>query len=243
MGAEGQRSGLTDGGSGERDVDGHLVTVKVGIESRADQGVNLDGTAVNEYRFKGLDAEPVQGGRPVQPDRPLLDNFLQYVIHFRLGSLHQPPGTFDIGGQALDYQLVHDKGLEQLQGHPPGQAALVEFEFRSDHDNGAPAVINPLAEQVLAEAPLFTTEHIGQRLQFVVTADGNSPSPPAIVNQGIDGFLQHALFIADDNFRGADFYQVAQPVVAVDDAPVQVVKVTGGEPAAVKLDHGAEVGW
>ncbi|MCK4471211.1 MAG: DNA-directed RNA polymerase subunit beta', partial [Anaerolineae bacterium] len=35
--------------------------------------------------------------------------------------------------------------------------------------------------------------------------------------------------------------QVAQPVVAVDDAPVQVIKVAGGEPAAVKLDHGAEV--
>ena len=75
----------------------------------------------------------------------------------------------------------------------------------------------------------------------MVTADGNSPSPPAVVNQGIDGFLQHALFIADDNFRGADFYQVAQPVVAVNDAPVQVVEVAGGEPAAVKLDHGAEV--
>ena len=160
MVAEGQLSGLPDGGSGERDVDSHLVAVKVGIESRADQGVNLDGAAINEYRFKGLDAEPVQGGRPVQPYRPLFDNFLQYVIYLRLGPFHQPPGTLDIGSQTLCHQVVHDKGLEQLQSHPPGQAALVEFEFRADHDDGAPAIVNPLAEQVLADAPLFTTEHI-----------------------------------------------------------------------------------
>jgi hypothetical protein len=69
-------------------MDCHLVTIKVGIESGADQGVNLDGAPVNKYRFESLDTETVQGRCPVKPDWSFLGNFLQYVIYLRFGSFN-----------------------------------------------------------------------------------------------------------------------------------------------------------
>jgi hypothetical protein len=40
-------------------VNRHLVTIKVSIEGGAYQGMNLDGTTINEHWLKGLDAKSV----------------------------------------------------------------------------------------------------------------------------------------------------------------------------------------
>ncbi len=52
------------------DVHRHLVAVEVGVEGGADQGVDLDGAALDEDRLEGLDAQAVQRGRPVQEHGP-----------------------------------------------------------------------------------------------------------------------------------------------------------------------------
>ena len=44
----------------ERDMHSHLVAVKVGIEGRGDQRVQLDGAALDQHRLKCLDTEAVQ---------------------------------------------------------------------------------------------------------------------------------------------------------------------------------------
>ena len=90
--------GLPDGGFRQGYMNGHLVTVKIRIEGRANQGVNLDGAAINEYRLEGLNAEPVQGRCPVEQYRALFNYFLQNIVDFRLGPLYQPAGALDIGG-------------------------------------------------------------------------------------------------------------------------------------------------
>ncbi|MBA7714059.1 hypothetical protein ES703_123073 [subsurface metagenome] len=90
----------------------HLVAIKISIESGAYQGVDLDGTAIDEYRLKGLDTESVQGGSPVKPYRSFLDDFLQYIIYLWLGSLHQPSSALNVGGKTLRHQSMHNKGLE-----------------------------------------------------------------------------------------------------------------------------------
>ena len=64
---EGPALGL--GRAGERHVDGHLVAVEVGVVGLADEGVELDGLALDEDGLEGLDAEAVQGRRAVQEDR------------------------------------------------------------------------------------------------------------------------------------------------------------------------------
>ena len=53
---------------------GHLVAVKVGIECRADQRVQLDCFAFDQDRLEGLDAQAVQRGRAVEHDRMLFDH-------------------------------------------------------------------------------------------------------------------------------------------------------------------------
>jgi len=46
-------------------VNGHLVPIKVGIKSGTDQGMDLDGIAIDQDRFKGLNAQAVQGRRAI----------------------------------------------------------------------------------------------------------------------------------------------------------------------------------
>ena len=51
---------------GQRQVDGHLVAVEVGVEALADERVDLDGVALDEDRLERLDAHAVQRRGAVQ---------------------------------------------------------------------------------------------------------------------------------------------------------------------------------
>ena len=64
---------------GERHVHGHLVTVEVGVERRADQRVELDGLAFDEHGLERLHAQAVQRGSAVQEHRVLADDVLEDV--------------------------------------------------------------------------------------------------------------------------------------------------------------------
>ncbi|MBA7569504.1 hypothetical protein ES708_11243 [subsurface metagenome] len=182
MGAEHDFAGALNRRLGQGNVNGHLVTVEVGVKGGTYQGVYLYGAAVDKHRLESLDAEAVQGGSAVEQYGLLLDHLFQYVVYLGLISLHQAAGALDVVAEPLLHQAAHDKGLEQLHRHPPGQPALVELKLGTDHDNRASAIIDPLAQQVLAEAPLFAPQHVGERLQLVITAHRNSPPPPAVID-------------------------------------------------------------
>ena len=47
----------------------------------------------------------------------------------------------------------------------------------------------------------------------------------AIVDEGINGFLEHALFVAHDDIGSIELHQALETIVAVDDAAIQVVEV------------------
>ena len=59
------------------------------------------------------------------------------------------------------------------------------------------------------------------------------PRRPLSSSESTD-FLQHALFVAHDDFRRLQLEQTLQAVVAVDDATIQVVQIGGRETAAVQ---------
>src|SRR3712207_9565990 len=84
-------------------------------------------------------------------------------------------------------------------------------------------------------------EHVRERLQRAVARAGDRPAAAAVVEQRVDGLLQHALLVVDDDLRRAEVEQPLEAVVAVDDAAVEVVEVRRGEPAAVELDHRAQL--
>ena len=71
---------------------------------------------------------------------------------------------------------------------------------------------------------------------------GDRTPAAAVVDQRVDRFLQHALFVLDDDFGRVELEQPLEAVVAVDDAPVEIVEIRGGEAAAVELHHRAQFG-
>src|ERR671913_383769 len=152
-------------------------------------------------------------------------------------ALDHPLRRLDVLRQLAVDQSLHDEGLEQLERHELGQTALVQLERGADHDDRAARVVDALAQQVLAEPALLALEHVGQRLERSVARAGDRPAAAAVVEQRVDGLLQHALLVVDDDLGGAEVEQPLQPVVAVDDAAVEVVEVGRGEAAAVELHH------
>ncbi len=116
----------------------------------------------------------------------------------------------------------------------------MQFQLRAHHDHRTTGIVHALAEQVLTEPALLALEHIGQRFQRTLVGAGDHAAATAIVEQGVDGFLQHPLFVADDDVRRAQLDQALEAVVPVDDAAIQVVEVRRGEPAAVQRDERAQ---
>ena len=241
VGRQHEHPGLGLGLGRQREVDGHLVTVEVGVEGRADQWVDLDGLALDQHRLEGLDAQTVQGRGPVEQHRVLPDDPLEDVPDLGPAALDHALGRLDVLGQLGVDQPLHDERLEQLEGHQLGQAALVELEGRADDDDRTARVVDPLAQQVLAEPALLALQHVREALERPVARTGHRPAPAAVVEQRVDRLLEHALLVVDDDLGRAQVEQPLQAVVPVDDPAVEVVQVGGGEPATVELDHGPQV--
>ena len=143
-------------------MDRHLVAVEVGVERGADQRMQLDRLALDQDRLERLDAEAVQGRRPVEQDRMLADHLLEDVPDLGPLLLDHALGGLDGLRHAVELELGVDERLEQLERHLLGQAALVQLELGADHDHRAARVVDALAEQVLAEAALLALEHVGR---------------------------------------------------------------------------------
>ena len=112
---------------------------------------------------------------------------------------------------------------------------------RADHDHGTARVIHTLTEQVLTETALLALEHVAQGLERTVRSAGDRTATTAVVEQGVDGFLEHALLVVEHDLRGAELDEALQTVVTVDHTTVEVVEVGGGETATVELHHRAQV--
>ena len=143
--------------------------------------------------------------------------------------------------QAALFELVVDERLEQLERHLLRQAALVQLELGTDDDDRTARVVDALAEQVLAEAALLALEHVGERLERALVRAGDGLAAAAVVEQRVDGLLQHALLVADDDLGSVELLQALQAVVAVDDAAIQIVEIRGREAAAVERDERTQI--
>ncbi|CAB4894516.1 unannotated protein [freshwater metagenome] len=93
----------------------------------------------------------------------------------------------------------------------------------------------------MTETTLLALEHVAQRLEGAVAGAGDGTAATAVVEQCVDGLLQHALLVVHDDLGSTEVEQAAQTVVAVDHTTVEVVEVGGGEPATVELNHGTKL--
>ena len=242
VGGHHQRARFELGLQRQGHVDRHLVAVEVGVEGGADQRMELDRLALDEHRLEGLDAQAVQGGRPVEQHRMLSDHAFENVPHLGIAAIDHLFGRLDGGGQAQALQAREDEGLEQLQGHALGQAALVQLEGGAHHDHRTARVVHPLTEQVLAEPPLLALDHVGQGLERTLVGAGDGAPAAAVVEQGVHRLLEHALFVAHDDVGRGQLQQPLEAVVAVDHPAVEIVEIGGGEAPAVERHQGPQIG-
>ena len=225
---------------GQRHMDRHLVAVEVGVECRADQRVELDCSALDQYRLECLNGQSVQRRCTVQQNRVLLDDIFKCIPNLGIHLVDLLLGFLDVGSLLRLDQALHDEGLEEFKCHFLRQTALEDLQIRADDDNRTAGIVHALAEQVLTEASLLAAQHLGQRLERTVGRSGDRLAASAVVDQGIDRLLQHALLVAHDDLGRMKLHQLLQAVVAIDDAAVQIIQVGGGKSAAVELHHRAD---
>ncbi len=226
----------------QRHVNSHLVTVEVSVECRANQRVQLQGLAFDQDRLERLDTQTVQRRCAVEHDRMLADHLFQDVPHHGGAGFHFLLGGLDGRGDATRFELREDERLEQLQRHQLGQTALVQLERWAHGNHGTTGVVDALAQQILAETTALALDHVGQRLEGTLVRAGHGLATAAVVQQRVDRFLQHALFIAGNDLWSLQLQQAAQTRVTVDDAAVQVVQVGGRKAAAVQRHQWTQIG-
>src|SRR5271168_147723 len=171
----------------------------------------------------------------------LADDVFENVPNDRLLLLDHFLGLLDGGAVPLRFELVIDERLEELERHLLGQTALVEFQFGADDDDGAAGIVDALAEKVLAEAALLALERIGQGFERAIVGAAQNAAAAAVVEERVHGFLEHALFVADDDVRGAKLHELFEAVVAVDDTAIEIVEIGRGEAAAVERHKRAQL--
>src|SRR5690606_30955558 len=225
----------------QRDVHGHLVAVKVRVKRSTDERVELDCLAFDQDWLKRLDAKTVQGRRTVQKNRMLTNDFVKDIPDFRTLFLDQLLRLLDRRGEALGVKTSVDERLEELERHLLWQTALVQLQFRTGHDDRATGIVDALAEQVLTEAALLALEHIGQRLQRTLVGTGDDAATTAVVEQRVNSFLQHALFVTDDDARCAQFDQALQTVVTVDDPTIEVIQIRGRKTTTIQRNERTQI--
>ena len=105
----------------------------------------------------------------------------------------------------VKFKFGINKRLEQFERHLLRQAALVQFEFRTDGNNRTSRIVNAFTQQVLTETTLLAFQHIRQRFQRTFVGTGNRAGAAAVIKQSVNRFLQHAFFVADNNIRSMQF--------------------------------------
>ena len=117
----------------------------------------------------------------------------------------------------------------------------MQFQFRPDDDDRAAGIIHALAEQILAETSALALEHVAQRFQRAVARAGDRTAVAAVVEQRVHRFLQHAFFVADDDFRRLELEQRLETVVPVDDAAIKIVQIGRRKTSAFERHERAQI--
>ena len=242
VGGEHEQLGLEDSSITHGNVDSHLVTVEVGVEAGADEGVEADGLTLDETGLESLDAETVQRRSTVEQDRMALEDIFEDFPHDGLLAVDDALGALDGLHQAAFEEFADDIGFEKLGGHILGKTALVHLQLGTDNNDRTAGVVDTLTKQVLTEAALFALEGVGERLEGAVAVGLDAGDLAAVVEEGVDRFLQHALLVAHDDFGGFDFDEAFQTVVTDDNAAIELIDIGGGETAAIQRHERTQVG-
>src|SRR5262249_14829300 len=116
----------------QRNVHCHLVTVKVGVVSRANERMNPNGLTLDQLWFKCLNRKAVQSRRTIQEHRMAPGYFVKNVPHFRrLAFNHLFCAAHRVHVPEI-FQATYDERLEKNERHLLRQPALIQLELWTD---------------------------------------------------------------------------------------------------------------
>ena len=183
----------------------------------------------------------MQRRRAIDKHGMLANHFRENVPDLGVLALDHLFRLLDGRREPLGFESGVDERLEKLERHFLWQPDLVKLQLRTNHNDGATGIIDALAEKVLAEAPLLALEHVGERLERTLGGPDNGASTPAVIEQGIDGLLEHALLVAHNDVGSAQLHKATKAVVAVDDATIEIVQIRRCEASAVQRHERPQV--
>ena len=218
-------------------MDGHLVAVEVGVERRTHHRVQTDGLTLDEHGLERLNRQTVERRSAVEEHGFVLRHLFEDIPHLGILTLDHLAGGTDGVALADLLQAADDERLEKSERHLLGKTALRELKLRSDDDNRTSGVVDALTEKVLAEAARLALENLGEGLKSAVTGACDGTAMAAVVEDRVDGFLKHALLVADNDVGSLEREKIAKTVVAVDDAAVEIVEIARRETAALQRDE------
>ncbi len=117
----------------------------------------------------------------------------------------------------------------------------MQTQGRANGDNRTARVVYALAEQVLTETTLLALDHVGQGLQRALVRASDGATAATVVEQCVDRFLQHALFVAHDDVRCGQIEQALETVVTVDHAAVQIVEIRSRESTTIERNQWTQI--
>ena len=119
----------------QREVNSHLVTIEVGVESRTCQWVELDGLTLNKFRLEGLNTETVKRRGTVEKHGMTFHYILKDIPDNRLTAIYNLLGTLHGLHYATLNKLANDKRLVEFGSHQLWKTALAHLQLRTYNDN------------------------------------------------------------------------------------------------------------
>ncbi len=226
----------------QRKVNGHLVSVKVGVECRTGQRVELDSLPFNKFWLKCLDPQSVEGRGTVEQYGMPFHYVLQNIPYHRVFTVNYLFGRFYSFNNAAFNKFPYNERFVEFGGHVLGKPAFMHLQFGSYHDNGTGGIVNTFTKQVLAETALFPFKAVGQRFKSTISFCLNGIRFAGVIEQGIDGFLEHTFFVAQNDLGSFNLDKAFETVVANDHPAVQVIQVRGGKPSPVEGYQRPQIG-
>ena len=136
---------------GKWHVDGHLVSVEIGVESGTDKRVYLDSITFDQNWTECLNTKTVQCRCAVQQNVFAGDHFFENSPHFWRTFVDETACATDIVSEFSFQKARDDKRTEKFERHVLWQSTLVKCELRTDDDHRTTRVVDTLTEQVLSE--------------------------------------------------------------------------------------------
>ena len=95
----------------------------------------------------------------------------------------------------------------------------------------------------MTEATTLTLKHVAEGLERAVGGASDSAAVTSVVKEGIHRLLEHALFVADDDFWSLELQQRAKTIVAIDDSAIEVIEIGCREASTFERNERAEIRW